>query len=313
MIENLDVDRLLQGPLGEYLEQSRDERAATARKSNRRYIGVAILIVTLATFLFTGIGPQPVVFFGTFFALIGGLVWAHWPRFKGTLAVKVKINEAIANSIGITYKQSSISGMAFQRMQAHGMVPSHNRQHFEDFWEGDVAGHHFRLFEAHLQKQTTDSKGRSRTVTTFRGILLEVGFGEEFSGTTILKRAGSSKRFLFFGGRREEIRAAGKALSAVDMVHPEFEDAFEVYSTDKVEAHRLVHPRYVERLIEIERAFKGKRMCALFCDEKITVMLSSKNLFESGSLNASKDREKLETTVEQFRSLANLAIALNEN
>lgn len=314
MLENLDTDRLLQGPLGEYLEQSKDERAATARKSNRRFIALAVVFVPLLVWLLKdGLFEAGFLFFAGMVGLLGGVAWAGWPRWKATQAVKVEINSAIAEAIGITYKHKDDAGLAYQRLLLHKMLPSHNRRKFEDFWQGDVAGNHFRLYEAHLEQHSTDSKGRSRTTTKFRGPFLEVGFGEEFTGTTILKRAGSSKRFIFFGGRKEEISAAGKNLAAVDMVHPEFEDAFEVYSTDKVEAHRLVHPRYVERLIEIESAFKGKGLRALFCEGNVTVILRSNNMFESGTLNASKDREKLETTIEQFRSLANLAITLNEN
>lgn len=314
MLENLNVDKLLDGPLGDYLEQSKDERAAVARKSNRRFMILGVVALGLLAYLFRdGFPDIGFMFFIGMFAMFCGVAWAGWPRWKATQAVKVEINSAIADSIGITYSHQGDPGVAYQSLHLHKMLPSHNRRKFEDFWEGDVAGNHFRLFEAHLEQHSTDSKGRSRTTTKFRGPFLEVGFGEEFVGTTILKRAGSTKRFIFFGGRREEISAAGKDLAAVDMVHPEFDDAFEIYSTDKVEAHRLVHPRYVERLIEVERAFKGKRLSALFCDGKVTVILRSHNMFESGTLNASKDREKLETTVEQFRSLANLAIALNEN
>ncbi len=314
MLENLDVDRLLQGPLGDYLEQSKDERAAVARKSNRRFIALAVFFLPLLVYLFRdGFPDIGFLFFLGMAALFGGVAWAGWPRWKATQAVKIEINSAIAEAIGITYRHQDNPAPAYHLLHLHKMLPSHNRQKFEDFWEGDVAGNHFRLYEAHLEHHSTDSKGRSRTVTKFRGPFLQIGYGEEFTGTTILKRAGSSKRFGFFGGRKEEISAAGKDLAAVDMVHPEFEDAFEIYSTDKVEAHRLVHPRYVERLIEIERSFKGKGLSALFCDGHVTVLLRSNNMFESGTLNASKDREKLETTVEQFRSLANLAIALNEN
>lgn len=314
MLENLDAERLLQGPLGEYLEQSKEERAAVARKSNRRFMVLAAVFVPVFVGVFVqGIADTPFVFFVAILLLFGGIAWAGWPRWKATQAVKIRINEAIAESIGITYRHQDQPGAAYQRLFLHKMLPSHNRRKFEDFWEGDVAGNHFRLYEAHLEQHTTDSKGRSKTTTKFRGPFLEIGFGEEFTGTTILRRAGTNKRFGFFGGRKEEIEAAGKALAAIDMVHPEFEDAFEVYSTDKVEAHRLVHPRYVERLIEIERAFKGKGLSALFCEGDVTVMLRSNNMFESGTLNASKDREKLDTTVGQFRSLANLAIALNEN
>lgn len=315
MIENLDADRLLSGPLGQWLESTKDERAAAAKKSNIRFLVLAAVIVPLAVWNLSE-GLAGMNFFGMFLTMagaIGGTVWGLWPRHKATQAVKVGINEAIAEAVGITYAQQDNADPAFSRLQLHGLLPSHNRRRFEDFWEGELAGHHFRLFEAHLEQHSTDSKGRSSTVTKFRGPYLTIGCAAAFRGTTILHRAGSKKRFGFFGGKSDSITAAGKQLDAVDMVHPAFEDAFDVYSTDQVEARTLIHPIYIERLIEIESAFRGKKLRALFFDGTVTVMLSSGNMFESGTLNANKDREKLETTIEQFRSLANLAVALNRN
>ena len=72
------------------------------------------------------------------------------------------------------------------------MLPGHNRQGFEDFWEGDVAGQPFRLFEAHLVQRTNDSKGRSRSTTKFRGPFLSIGCAEPFHGTTIVQRPAAS-------------------------------------------------------------------------------------------------------------------------
>ena len=313
MIENLDADRLLAGPLGQWLESTKDQRAAAAKKSNMRFLMMAVVFIPLVVWNVSD-GIAGMNFFGMFItmiALFGTAAWAIWPRHKATQEVKQGINEAIAGAIGITYCMSDSADPEYRQLLLHKMLPSHNRQRFEDFWQGEVAGHHFKLFEAHLEHHSTDSKGRSSTVTKFRGPFMTVGCGTKFTGTTILHRAGAKKRFGFFGGKSDSIEAAGKQLDAVDMVHPEFEDAFDVYSTDQVEARAIVHPSYVERLIAIENAFRGARLQALFADGTITLMLSAKNMFESGSLDASKDRAKLEETLRQFRSLAELAIELN--
>lgn len=50
------------------------------------------------------------------------------------------------------------------------------------------------------------------------------------------------------------------------MVHPDFEDAFTVFTTDQTEARYLVHPTYIERLIALENAFQGKDIKTLFKD-----------------------------------------------
>ena len=91
----------------------------------------------------------------------------------------------------------------------------------------------------------------------FRGTILTVGFNRDFHGTTLVTRAKRHKSFFGLGGRKETINVDGAQLDYVDMVHPQFEDAFDVYSTDQVEARYIVHPLYIERLIAIETAFSG--------------------------------------------------------
>ena len=68
------------------------------------------------------------------------------------------------------------------------------------------------------------------------------------------------------------------------MVHPEFEDLFSVWSDDQVEARYLVHPRYVERLLEVEQAFDGQNVRTLFKGGELVIAIESDNMFESGSL-----------------------------
>ena len=59
-------------------------------------------------------------------------------------------------------------------------------------------------------------------------------------------------------GGRVFLPLCGKTLDIAEMVNPEFEDAFDVYSDDQVEARYLVHPAYCEELLAMERAFAGE-------------------------------------------------------
>ena len=96
------------------------------------------------------------------------------------------------------------------------------------------------------------------------------------------------------------------------MVHPEFEDAFSVWTDDQVEARYLVHPQYIERLIGVEQGFGGQNVRALFKGGELAICIESGNMFESGSLDASEYRARIETCVGQFMTLVELADALNE-
>ncbi|MCB2067723.1 MAG: DUF3137 domain-containing protein [Erythrobacter sp.] len=314
MIENLDADALLEGDLGRWLAEQEGPRRDAVSKSNRRFAIGALVAAALLYFIYKdGLAQAGFWFVLTPFAVMVPAVWAYWPRWTARQKVKEGINRAIAQAVGVTYSRSASPDPAFSLLGRHKMLPGHNKRTFDDFWEGQVAGSDFRLFEAHLIQETRDSNGKSNPQTKFRGVMLNIGCTAKFTGTTIVQRAGAHKRFGFFGGKKDAIEAAGKNLAAVDMVHPVFEDSFDVYATDQVEARMLIHPSYVERLIAIEEAFRGGDLRALFCEGSISVMLTAKDMFESGGLDPAKDREKVAETIRQFRSLAELAIELNRH
>ena len=311
MIENLDTDRLLAGPLGEWLKTQEGVRAEAAATSNKRFMILAAIAIPIILIVFATLGFGFIAMLSIFISAGVG-IWAYMPRANAIKAVKVGINQAIAQAVGIEYSEMGRVDDIYERCKAHSMLPSHNREKFEDFWTGEVEGHSFRLFEAHLQHESTDSEGRTKRVTKFRGPMLEIGFAREFHGTTLVTRDGAHRKF-FIGRRKDTIKLDGKELGHAEMVNPEFEDVFDIYSDDQVEARYLVHPAYCEQLLAMERAFSGAKVRALFCGGMLTIVLESKELFESGGMDASKDREKLDKTLGQFRALANLAVTLNEN
>ncbi|MFZ1742811.1 MAG: DUF3137 domain-containing protein [Pontixanthobacter sp.] len=313
MIGNLDADALMAGPLGQWLEGQKAEREIASAASNKRFVmagaGLGGLALAMLAVGFLNIGFGGFIFAAlTMFAC----VWAYKPRAAAIQRVKIGINEAIAEAVGISYTHQGDPEPGFTRGREFKMLPSHDHRNFEDFWSGDASGHTFKFYEAHLQEDQSDSDGGSKKVTVFRGLIMTLAFGRGFHGSTLIQRAGAHRKF--FGGKKDEVKLAGRHMAAVDIVHPDFEDAFDVYSDDQVEARYLVHPTYVERMIEIEKAFDGAKLRALFCDGEITLIVESKkNLFESGGMDASKDREKLTATIGQFQSMTNLAESLNEN
>lgn len=312
MIENLSTDDLLNGPLGQWLEAQKGEREVAARKSNKRFVISAATLIPLGILLYAlGIIGFGIAGFLFVFVGFGAGIWSYYPRSEAIKRVKVGINEAIADAVGVEYSLDGDAQDTYDLCKNHKMLPSHNKKNFEDFWTGEVAGHSFRLFEAHLQYESSDSDGGSSTETKFRGPMLVIGFSRSFHGTTLMQRAGTHRKF-FIGQKKDTIKVDGAHLGAVDIVHPDFEDTFDVYSDDQVEARYLVHPTYVERMLEVENAFSGSNLRALFRGGELTVILEAENMFESGGMDASKDRAKLEKTIEQFSALAKLASALNE-
>ena len=313
MIERPNVDALMAGPLGEWLAQQAVVRAEAKRKSNRRFlVASVVLLPVLALFWVAqmfGDWSAELKGFLSIAGLAGGGGWAYAPRAKAIKETKRGINQAIAQSLGLTYADAFEPGHGFELAKTYQMVPSYDRSKFEDLWSGELAGRAFTLHEAHLEEQRGSGKNR-RWVTVFRGAILTIAFDRQFHGTTLVER--NKKHRKLFGGQKDSVTFDGHRLDCADMVHPEFEDAFSVWTDDQVEARYLVHPQYIERLIGVEQGFGGQNVRALFKGGELAICIESGNMFESGSLDASEDRARIETCVGQFMTLVELAASLNE-
>ena len=307
MIERPDVDSLLAGPLGEWLERQAEVRAEARRKSNKRFaIAAAIGIPAV---LLAAAFAEGWVEFVAFAAFAAGAAWGYAPRAQAIKETKRGINQAIAESLGLSFTDECEPGHSFELIKTYRMVPSYDRAKFEDLWSGDVSGRAFMLHEAHLEERRGSGKN-ARWVTVFRGAILTIAFERRFHGTTLIER--NRKHRKLFGGEKDSVTFDGHQLDCADMVHPEFEDLFSVWTDDQVEARYLVHPRYIERLVEVERAFGGQNIRALFKGGELALAVESGDMFESGSLDPNDDRAKVQACIDQFMSLAGLAAALNE-
>jgi hypothetical protein len=307
MIESPTVDGLMASGLEQWLVSQNAMRVDARAKVRSRTIisltGAAILsIIILGLF---GFGPA---LFAAVMVGGAGQLWAAAARTPVVNAIKQEMNQRIAAAMGCSFSHVAGPGQEFQTAQTFEMLPSYDREAYEDQWQGEIAGHPFNLYEAHLEEWRGSGKHR-RLETVFRGVVMTVGFARDFHGSTLVERDGHHMTLF---GLRDSITIEGTKLERVKMVDPRFEDDFTIWSTDQVEARYLVHPAYVERLIAIEQGFSGQKIRALFHGGELVVVLEARDQFESGSLDADNDRQRIAKTIEQFAALANLATALNE-
>ena len=310
MMNRPDPAALLQGPLGSWLDQQAVVRDQARVEANERLYKAALFGGVPAAFLMFLL-PWPVDFKIMVLVFAGGAAWA-WsqvPKRKAVKAVKVGINQAIAEALGLEYSHDVTRKGGFNFAKTYRLLPGFDRASFEDQWCGLTMGHDFCLHEAHLEERQGSGKN-SRWVTVYRGAIMTLGCSRRFHGITVVQRHGVHKKLL--GGTKDSIRLAGQDLGYCNVVHPGFEDVFDIFSTDPVEARYLVHPAYVEKMLELERAYNGQDVRCLFIEGQVVVTLKTRELFESGSIDAGEDRQRLATTIEQFGKLADLAGALNE-
>ena len=311
MIERPDVDALMAGELGQWLESQVSVRQEAKRATaSRRHIVIAgVACIGIFAFIAFRMDFMTVIWLGGA-AGVAGFAWAEGPKRKAVRAVKDGINTAIADALGFTYEHDCEAGEAFVLARFCKLVPSHDRSHFEDKWSGTFGDVPFSLHEARLEEQRGSGKNK-RWVTVFRGLIMSVGYKRRFHGTTLLVRDNEHRGL--FGGKKDHLIISDTRLDYAKMVHPDFEDVFDIYTSDQVEARDLINPVYVERLIALERAYSGKDIGTIFHEGSLIVALKTGDLFESGSIEARDDRARIEQTLDQFAKLADLARSLNRD
>ncbi len=175
---------------------------------------------------------------------IGCYVAARPSRHAGRL-----IKARVARFLGFTYLEDT-SDFPFESFEASGLLPSHTGKTLRDHISGEVSGVPITMCDAELTKRRGSGKS-SRTVTVFRGPLVIARFPKPSTGRTIVVPDGGSIGN-FFAGLRQD------AGERVKLESPEFERAFEVYSSDQIEARYLITPTMMERLLAFRARFGGR-------------------------------------------------------
>jgi hypothetical protein len=273
-LDDAMFDRLYAERIGPCFRENEAERInAVATFKRRMMIGAGgMLALAIGAIL---IWRDPMVgLIVAFMAGIGVWIWAYQPLAHVGQKVKQGYCSAIAESMGAFFIMGEFSPPAFDRIQELRLVPSFSRSKFEDCFKGAYEECSFELYEGHLEQRHTDSKGRTRYTTVFRGQLIRMHFPRDFLGVTIVRR--DAGVFNAFGG--------GDGLKKVGLEDPKFEKAFEVWGTDQVEARYILHPVLMQRLLDLETVLKGKRLRCAFQGGDLLVAVEGGNLFEPGDL-----------------------------
>lgn len=293
------------------LAERESERRSIISKARKRTIqtGLAVGAVALVI-LFVTRGAAPVftlIAAGAITAIASGAAWI--PLFSVKSETKQLVVGAAAESFGFKYDtlhpdvrgisnwksagewiksqasqktgaaqlfgggdDSEAPTPAFDVLNEARLLPGYDNRKFEDLIQGDRAETHFSLVECKLTEEQGSGKNR-RTVTTFQGLLFHIQYPDRFLGRTLIARQGWWKGL--FGD---------KSLQKVDLVAKELEDNFTIYSNDQVEARALLTPDRMERLIALERHFKGGKLRGVFEGDHLTLALEADDQFEAGSV-----------------------------
>lgn len=185
---------------------------------------------------------------------------------------KVRLLTVITEALGFTYQLKGFQPPAFDRLRGMGLLPKPERQTFDDLFTGERSNVAFAMCDAHLEREEGSGKD-SHWVTIFRGQLIRISFPKKFLGVTVIARDAGLLNMLH--------RPQG--LDRVGLGASQFERAFEVYSTDQVEARFLVHPAFMQKLLDMEAAYHGANLRGMFCEGELLLAVEGKDRFDFGN------------------------------
>jgi hypothetical protein len=302
-------DHVMSNGLRDWLDGQATAREE-AKRRNLQILMIGMGIAVAAAIGFMAYDSERAEFGFVIGGVIGAISWwiASLPVEAMSKQIKVRANEELGAALGLRYHLEGTPGSDFDLATRMGLLPSNpDQSDFGDFWEGTFGNAEGALHEAHLQEYQGEGKNR-RLVTVFHGVVMGYQFARPFTSTTLVRQ----DMGLFNGLFNLGTRMTGLKLEPVKMVHPEFERRFEVVSTDQVEARYLLHPAFCERLMEMEAAFNGHNMRLAFAQGRVVVVIETRDMFESGGIDAEGDDARFATTIDQLGSLIDLTQALNE-
>lgn len=206
--------------------------------------------------------------------------WTNTTIRKYHASIKSQIFPRILSFLGDFEFYEGCGPMVGRWKQAE-IIPDFTNEKNEDYVKGSYKGVDIELFESHLQKVQRSGKN-TRVKTVFNGVVVNLSVHKEFKGKTIIRRdAGMLLNFMSSMGTR---------LERVKLEDPQFEDIFEVYSNDQIEARYLLTTAFMERLTTLANAFHSNGLqCAFFRGDLFMMIPTKDNLFEPGSILKSED------------------------
>ena len=221
---NLDFERL----------EAKRRRSLTLAGS---IFGGCLLVTGLTALL----APQPDT---AFLPLVIGLVVAPIIMYLRMSKISRQVAAAVTAYKGYAYDRNAKS---FQYRLFDSLVGLYNHTSTQDHVSGRYGNIAFEFADVHHTMETGSSKSKRR-LTVFKGTMVRMLIPNP-TGTVLLIT--SDKGFFNrFGG-------LFSGLERITLEDPHFEDYFEVYGTDQIQARRFLTPSMMERFVTVGARHNG--------------------------------------------------------
>ena len=251
--------------------------AYNARKVMGKMAAIIGCPVTLLIdfFMFFGRGDDNAA--GLTILFLGGLYyWVRGPVREYIKAYKKRIMPRIARTLGdLSYDPDG--KLLVKGRKGTKIVPRYNRNQVEDYFTGTYKGTSIEISEMTLRYKSGSGKNSS-TRTVFKGLGLLIDVPKKFYGHTIMLPNQS--------GVVEWFKEKTTGLERANLVSPQFENKYDVYTNDQVEARYLIHPNVIEKFSALAQRYKGKGgiRAAYYQSQLLLLVPSDENHFEPADI-----------------------------
>lgn len=278
-----------------------DELEEKRKSAFKLFLGVVFVCALIVFLIMFTQGLTDLVQFAGFGAFFISSLF-----YRRVVAVRREAKEELmpnlCRQIGLEYTVSPPDHAIYSFDQL-SIIPSYDEKNLEDQIIGKVEDIEFKLLEAKLVKVSRDSKGRTKRSTVFNGFLVEFDFHKNFNGETVITKDHTVIGNFFSG--------FGKSGDRVKLEDREFEDEFEVHSTDQVEARYLLTPTFMERVLAFSRLSSVKQLQLAFKNGSIYMAIKRNgNAFEGGSFNLN-DPELIQKNIKDIAMIFDMVTELN--
>ena len=213
-------------------------------KKRRIFTLIFVLTLILAIFMFF---LAPVI--GIILFLVAIIILAvseskvsvFRKNFKDTVIKKILDDE-----LG-QYTYDAHSGIALNEILRVGMYERPDRYHLEDYIASSYNDVKYEMCDAHFEERyyvNVDGKREVRYNTYFKGRIIKLDYNRDLKTTIKIVE-----------GHPQGLNVRG--LSKVETESIEFNKKYDTYASDKEQVYYYLTPLMIQKLLELEKLFKG--------------------------------------------------------
>lgn len=167
---------------------------------------------------------------------------------------------------------SGAASMPLNIIQKYGLFPAARAKVDDDHISGTYEGISVNITETRLT-HSEGSKNNRRTVVDFYGLVIKLKQAKKYSGVTVVASSMSS---------------CSKGLEKVELEDAEFNQIFDVYTNDQVEARYLLTTALMERMKVVCTNSGVRRISCIFINDICYLFLDYKDTDASSSLQCQR-------------------------